>query len=92
MESQVTPVLEIDEVLADPQVLHRQMVVELEHPNGGIVKQLGIPIKLSKTPGRIRSLAPLPGEHTDEILTGLGYSKDEIDQLEEKGIITRWHG
>ncbi len=92
MESQVAPVLEIDEVLTDPQILHRQMVVELKKPEGGTVKQLGMPIKLTKTPGKIRTLAPFPGEHTEEVLTSLGYSQQEIDQLEGKGVIARWKG
>jgi crotonobetainyl-CoA:carnitine CoA-transferase CaiB-like acyl-CoA transferase len=81
------PIYSLDEVFTDPQVLHRQMVVELEHPKLGKVKQVGISIKLSETPGGIRSLAPRPGEHTDEILLSAGYAKEEIEALKEAGAV-----
>jgi crotonobetainyl-CoA:carnitine CoA-transferase CaiB-like acyl-CoA transferase len=76
-----------DEVFSDPQVLHRQMVIEVEHPTLGKIKQVGIAPKLSSTPGKVRSLAPLPGEHTDEILQGLGYKYNEIESLRKEGVI-----
>ena len=76
-----------DEVFYDPQVLHRQMVIEVEHPILGKIKQVGIAPKFSRTPGKVRSLAPLPGEHTDEILEELGYKRDEIQNLREEGIV-----
>jgi crotonobetainyl-CoA:carnitine CoA-transferase CaiB-like acyl-CoA transferase len=77
----------LDEVFADPQVLHRQMVVEVEHPTLGKIKQVGIAPKLSDTPGKVRSLAPLLGEHTDEILQKLGYSQKEIENLRQEGAV-----
>ncbi len=80
-------VYSLDEVFADPQVLHRKMVIEVEHPTEGKVKQVGVAIKLSDTPGKVRSLPPLLGEHTNEILVGLGYSKQRINQLCREGII-----
>jgi len=76
-----------DEVFSDPQVLHRQMVIEVEHPALGKIKQVGIAPKLSGTPGKVRSLSPLPGEHTDEILQELGYKRAEIEHLREEGIV-----
>jgi len=76
-----------DEVFNDPQVLHRQMVIEVEHPTLGKIKQVGIAPKFSSTPGKVRSLAPLPGEHTDEILQGLGYKREEIENLRQEGIV-----
>jgi len=76
-----------DEVLGDPQVIHRNMVVELEDPVVGKVRQVGIPIKLSETPGSIRHLAPRVGEHTEEVAREIGYSTAEIALLKEKGII-----
>jgi alpha-methylacyl-CoA racemase len=76
-----------DEVFSDPQVLHRQMVIEMEHPTLGKVKQVGIAPKLSSTPGKVRSLSPLPGEHTDEILQGLGYEQEEIKNLRQEGVV-----
>jgi crotonobetainyl-CoA:carnitine CoA-transferase CaiB-like acyl-CoA transferase len=76
-----------DEVFSDPQVLHRQMVIEVEHPALGKVKQVGICPKLSGTPGKVRSLPPLAGEHTDEILQGLGYKRQEIENLRHEGVV-----
>ena len=77
----------LDEVFADPQVLHRQMVVEVEHPTVGKVRQVGIAPKLSDTPGKIRNLSPLLGEHTQEVLSGLGYSQKEIESLQQEGVV-----
>jgi len=81
------PVYSLDEAFSDPQVLHRNMVVEIEHPTLGKVKQVGISIKLSETPGAIRSIAPRQGEHTEEILLDLGYAKEEIEELRKAGAI-----
>jgi len=76
-----------DEVFSDPQVLHRQMVIEVEHPTLGKIKQVGVAPKLSATPGKVRSLSPLPGEHTDEVLQGLGYNQEEIGNLHREGAV-----
>jgi crotonobetainyl-CoA:carnitine CoA-transferase CaiB-like acyl-CoA transferase len=65
------PVLEFDEAMADPHVLARGMVVETEHPSAGTFKTLGIPVKLSDTPGALRRPAPRLGEHTAEVLEPL---------------------
>jgi crotonobetainyl-CoA:carnitine CoA-transferase CaiB-like acyl-CoA transferase len=77
-----------DEVFSDPQVLHRQMVIEVEHPTLGKIKQVGIAPKLSGTPGKVRTLSPLPGEHTDEILQELGYKREEIENLRQEGAVS----
>lgn len=77
----------IDEVLDDPQVKHRQMIVEIDDPVLGKVSQPGVMIKLSETPGSVRTVAPRHGQHTDEILSGLGYNSEEIQELKEKGCI-----
>ena len=63
------------------------MVLEVEHPKLGVVKQVGIAPRLSETPGRIRHLGVKPGENTGEVLTGLGYTQDDIDGFREKGVI-----
>ena len=76
-----------DEVFSDPQVLHRQMVIEVEHPALGKIKQVGVAPKLSGTPGKVRSLSPLRGEHTDEVLRGLGYKQEEISDLRQQGAV-----
>lgn len=83
----VGKVYTLDEVFSDPQVLHRQMVVELEHPIIGKLRQPGIAIKLSETPGKIRRLAPIFGEHTEEILLELGYAQSQIAELRESSVI-----
>jgi crotonobetainyl-CoA:carnitine CoA-transferase CaiB-like acyl-CoA transferase len=83
----VAKVYNLDEVFSDPQVLHRQMLIEIEHPTLGKIKQVGVAPKLSQTPGKVRSLSPLLGEHTREILQGLGYSQQEIERLQEEGAV-----
>jgi crotonobetainyl-CoA:carnitine CoA-transferase CaiB-like acyl-CoA transferase len=83
----ITPVYEFDEVFADPHVVHRKMVVEVDHPRLGKVKHAGIGLKFSKTPGEIRHTAPVQGQHTDEILAELDYSSDKIARLREIGAI-----
>jgi crotonobetainyl-CoA:carnitine CoA-transferase CaiB-like acyl-CoA transferase len=83
----VGKVYTFDEVLNDPQVLHRQMVLEIDHPTLGKVKHPGIAIKLSETPGEVRSLAPIFGEHTEEILHELSYNESQIEELRQSDII-----
>jgi len=78
------PINSIDQVIVDPQVIAREMIVEVDHPVAGKTSIPGVPIKLSKTPGSIREPAPLLGEHTAEILSDLlGYSPEQIASLEE---------
>ena len=77
----------LDEVEADPQVQARKMIVELDTPEGRKVKQVGISVKLSETPGSIRSLAPTLGQHTEEIMHGLGYSDEQIEKWRADGSV-----
>ncbi|HKF29283.1 MAG TPA: CaiB/BaiF CoA-transferase family protein [Candidatus Binataceae bacterium] len=77
----------LDEVEADPQVQARKMIVELDTSEGRKVKQVGISVKLSETPGSIRSLAPTLGQHTEEIMHGLGYSDAQIEKWRADGSI-----
>lgn len=81
------PVNDFQETFADPQVLHREMILLMDHPTEGPVKQLGFPIKFSKTPGRIRLPSPGYGEHTRDVLRDLGYSNQKIEVLEKSGVI-----
>lgn len=81
------PVYDLDEALTDPQNLARQMVVEVDHPELGKVRQVGIGPKLSETPGSVRSVAPTPGQHTDEVLRAAGYTEAEIASLRSKGVV-----
>jgi crotonobetainyl-CoA:carnitine CoA-transferase CaiB-like acyl-CoA transferase len=83
----VGKVYALDETEADPHLRAREMVVEVEHPEAGNVKQVGISVKLSDTPGRIRFLAAPLGTHTDEILTGLGLTRERIVELRAAGAI-----
>jgi crotonobetainyl-CoA:carnitine CoA-transferase CaiB-like acyl-CoA transferase len=75
------PVYSLDEVFSDPQVLHRQMVIQVDDPVKGKLNQIGIGIKLSETPGKVRSGAPQFARDTREILKGLGYNNTEIEAM-----------
>jgi crotonobetainyl-CoA:carnitine CoA-transferase CaiB-like acyl-CoA transferase len=79
------PVLSIKEMQSDPQAIAREMVPETDHPVAGKVKTIGLPVKLSKTPGGVTSPAPLFGQHTREVLAEAGYSSSEIAALLESG-------
>jgi formyl-CoA transferase len=81
------PINNYAEVFADPQVIAREMVVEIDHPVLGHLKTLGSPIKLSATPPNPHRRAPLLGEHTDEVLRQAGYSAVEIQALRQAGAI-----
>lgn len=82
-----TPVNSIEEALSDPQVVHRKMLCDIEHPAAGTISQIRTPLTFSDIPGKIRIPPPLFGEHTKEILTILGYSLEEIEQFKKQGII-----
>jgi crotonobetainyl-CoA:carnitine CoA-transferase CaiB-like acyl-CoA transferase len=75
------PIHDYAEVFADPHTQAREMEVEVEHPVEGTIRALGIPVKLSDTPGAIRRPAPLLGQHTEEILREAGFSGTEIEAL-----------
>jgi len=78
----------IPEVVADPHIRAREMLVELEYPGVGKVPVPGIPIKLSRTPGRIKTTHPMLGEHNEEVYCHLlGYTQQELNHLEEEGVI-----
>ncbi len=82
------PINSVDRVVIDPQVVAREMVIEVDHPVAGPTKLPGIPIKLSRTPGNINQPAPLLGQHTREILANiLGLGSEDIEQLELQNII-----
>jgi crotonobetainyl-CoA:carnitine CoA-transferase CaiB-like acyl-CoA transferase len=75
------PVYDILEMHADPQVQARDMVVEVDHAKLGPVRTLGLPVKFSDTPGKVRTGAPLYGQHTREILEAHGFDDAEIESL-----------
>jgi alpha-methylacyl-CoA racemase len=81
----IEPVLDLDEALDSELVRARRMVVEMRQPGLGTVRQLGAPVKLSRTPADPARPAPAFGEHTDEVLREAGYSDDEIAAMKESG-------
>jgi alpha-methylacyl-CoA racemase len=86
-DAMIEPVLDLDEALSSELVEAREMVVELDQPHMGQVRQLGVPIKLGRTPGKVEEPAPALGEHTREVLAEVGYGEDEIDALMEDGAV-----
>ena len=83
----VAKVSSLDEVASDPQNLHRDMVIQAGMVNGESVRQVGIGPKLSDTPGSVRFIGVTTGQHTDEVLTELGYSVKDIAGLRESGAV-----
>ncbi|MEA2864820.1 MAG: hypothetical protein QOC84_2776 [Bradyrhizobium sp.] len=81
------PVNDMLQALADPQTLAREMVVEVEHSSLGKVKTIGLPVKFSQTPGKVRTGAPRYGEHTAAVLSAHGFNADEIAALQADGAI-----
>jgi len=81
------PIYGLEQVYTDPQVLAREMVVEVDHPTVGPFKMTGIPYKLSETPGKIKSPPPLLGQHTDQVLKSLGYSEEQVKSMRQNGAI-----
>jgi len=84
------PVNNMEHLFADPQVKHRDMITEVPHPTIDNLNLVGIPIKFSATPGKIRRHPPLCGEHTDKVLADvLGYTTEQIDALQKQGVVAR---
>jgi crotonobetainyl-CoA:carnitine CoA-transferase CaiB-like acyl-CoA transferase len=83
----IAPVYNLQEVFEDPQVLHRKMIFEMNHPRLGTIKQIGFPIKLSESPARADKAPPDLGQHTEEILKELGYSDEEIAHFRQQTIV-----
>ncbi|HLW61143.1 MAG TPA: CoA transferase [bacterium] len=83
------PIYNLAEVFRDPQILDQQMLVEMPHPIHGKVKLLGMPVKLSETPGAFRLPPPLLGEHTEEVLREVGYTDQRIEELRAAHVIGR---
>jgi crotonobetainyl-CoA:carnitine CoA-transferase CaiB-like acyl-CoA transferase len=77
----------VAETFQDPQVQARQMVIDVDDARYGTVRQAGIAIKLSDTPGSVRRVAPTVGEHTEDVLRALGYGAADRARLRQAGIV-----
>ena len=81
------PVLNVSEMHEDPQAIAREMVVEVDHPTAGPVRSIGLPVKFSATPGVLDRPAPLLGQHSREVLSEVGLTAKEIDDLVAAGVV-----
>jgi crotonobetainyl-CoA:carnitine CoA-transferase CaiB-like acyl-CoA transferase len=81
------PIYDMAQVYRDPQVQARGMKVELDDPFLGPLSNIGIPVKLSKTPGRIRRRAPALGEHSREILLEAGLTEAQVGGMVDAGVV-----
>ena len=81
-----SPVNTAGQMVQDEHVLAREMIVEQDHPTAGKIRVVGVPVKLSDTPGKVRTPAPLLGEHTEEVLKELGHG-DKIEMLKQQNVI-----
>lgn len=78
---------QLDEVHNDPQILHRGSIVEVDHPFAGTMRMPTPPARFQSTPSNIRFLAPMLGQHTDEVLTEIGHTPDKIAAYHAAGIV-----
>ena len=81
------PINDLEDVFSDPQLLSREMVVEMTHPTLGTIKQTGLPLKFSRTPGGLDRPPPLLGQHNHEVLEEIGFTTAEIEELKNQHVI-----
>ena len=86
------PQLTLDEVLYDPHCLMNELTTDHDHADEGRVRQTGVAPKLSETPGKIMRPAPMCGQHTENALAELGYSRDQIADLLARKVVAQWRG
>ena len=82
-----TPVQDIKDVVEDPQVLANHYMIDVEHPEHGLTRMMGVPWDMSETPASWKRKAPSLGEHTEEVLLEAGYNKEDLAKLREEGVI-----
>ncbi len=80
-------VQDFEDLMNDPQVAHNELIQTIHHPDAGVIRVIGVPVKFSETPGAIRLAPPRVGEHTGAILAELGYTAGQIDALRAEGVI-----
>jgi crotonobetainyl-CoA:carnitine CoA-transferase CaiB-like acyl-CoA transferase len=80
------PVNTMREAFDDPQVRARDMLLHIDHPVEGRIPQLGFPVKFSRTPGRVTAPPPSLGQHTGDVLSEIGFSREEIDAMSQRGV------
>jgi formyl-CoA transferase len=81
------PIHKLSEALAHPQVVARGLIVQTEHPTVGALQQIGLPIKFQDEDRRANRPPPLLGEHSQEVLSELGYTSEAIQALRSNGVI-----
>ena len=81
------PIYNIEQVYSDPHVQSRDMAVPLEHPKSGTIRNIGVAVKLSDTPGSVRTPAPLLGQHSEEVLCQYGYADADVAAFKEAGVL-----
>src|SRR5688572_21409105 len=81
------PIYRMDEVFADPQVKHMGIAVEVAHKKLGKVRLINQPVKLSRTPAKVATATPERGEHTEEVLLEMGFSKNEVEGFRKEGVV-----
>ena len=81
------PIYRIDEMFDDPQVKHLGIATPIDHPTLGPIELVGQPVTLSRTPWALRSPTPEAGQHTDEVLRGLGYDDNDVTRLRKEGVV-----
>ena len=86
-EIPAAPINTVEEAVNDAQTLARNMIVQLEHPALGAARSIGNPIKFSETPVSYRLPPPMLGEHTSEVLRGLGYSEEEVRAMSNSSAV-----
>jgi crotonobetainyl-CoA:carnitine CoA-transferase CaiB-like acyl-CoA transferase len=86
-EIPAAPINTVEEAVNDAQTLARNMIVQLEHPALGVARSIGNPIKFSETPVSYRLPPPMLGEHTSEVLRGLGYSEEEVQAMSNSSAV-----
>lgn len=79
------PIYNVEQVYADPHIQAREMAVEVDHPVAGHIRNIGVPVKLSDTPGSVRTAAPVVGADTDAVLGQFGFSASDIAGFKESG-------